>query len=162
MPFAYGIASISASLARPLRSRKVVEDTGVEPAFEALGDPLLYYEQYGAPRSDMPELNLRRAFLLQAWMDYSRPTRQPAMTAVDRFQLRAWIAGKYPDGTPYKAQRGWNFVDICDALGFDARLARKAILAHKRPSVAGIRGRSGDNRWRVNHARRRKREHVAD
>lgn len=161
MPFAHGLPHRFAFLARPIRSRKVVEQAEVS-SFNAAGDPLLHYEQYGQPRADLPELNLRRAFLLQAWMDWSRPERDPPMNSVARFKLRAWIAGKYPDGMPYKAEPGWGFVDICDALGFDAQRTRKAIFASGPPSPIGIR-RYANDQTRVTKLRRKPKrsQHVA-
>ena len=158
MSFTYGpYHHRSAFLARPIRSRKVVEQAEVS-SFDAPGDPLLHYEQFGEPRADLPELNLRRAFLLQAWMDWSRPKRDPPMNSVARFKLRAWIAGKYPDDTPYHAEPGWSFVDVCDSLGFDSRRTRKAIFASAPPSVIGIRARAGDQK-RVTKLRRKPKKH---
>jgi hypothetical protein len=108
-------------------------------AVELLGDTLLWYQQYGDRPCDVPELNIRRAMLTQAWNDLHYPHRYPVVSHLERYKLRAWIHGQYPNSGEYPSAPGYSFVEICDALGLNPDLTRAAMLERKPPAHNSIR-----------------------
>ena len=108
-------------------------------AVELLGDAHVWYHQYGDRPVDLPELNLRRAMLTQAWNDLHFPNRYPCVSHLERYKLRAWITGQYPIGGPYPSSPGYSFVEVCDTLGLDPEATRNAIFSRKPPAHNSIR-----------------------
>lgn len=108
-------------------------------AVELIGDAHVWYHQYGDRPDDLPELNIRRAMLTQAWNDLHNPGRYPSVSRLERYKLMAWLEGQYPFGAPYRAAPGYSFVEVCDALGLEPRQTRQAMLERKPPAHNSIR-----------------------
>lgn len=107
--------------------------------FDQVGDAYLFAQTYGQPPDDLPELNLRRAMLTQAWNDLHYPHRSPGLNAIDRIVLRAWVEGSFESGQPYVSQPGYSFEDVCGVLGLEPALTRRAIMERKPPAHNTVR-----------------------
>lgn len=107
--------------------------------FDQVGDAYLWAQTFGEVPGDVPELNLRRAMLTQAWNDLHHGHRYPSLSVIERLVLRAWVDGCFESGQPYHSPVGYSFVEVCDALGLEPDSCRRALYARKPPAHNTVR-----------------------